>query len=411
MGIQELPIELLYVIFDLGASPFVEQLEEGYQHPSRWRDTFTPSHMRFIFRHYLLLSQVSATWRSILLEYGKAWAYVHLGRCAFVSRQFMSIDILARSAKHPLRLECVFSQVSPLTPKPKPEAMKAFFAPHIDRIRSLRVAGPDTFISAILDIFIDRTLSASPSPSNPLIHLHIIQTYPQSGWVFPLELKLVAPRLTHLVVFGADIAHFPRWHLQKVVLEGGTFLPSKNHHEIFHNTPTRTLILDKIYIAGTPSIIGVRLTPFMSSITSLVLDGLQTFESNAESKTSLFASFISLSLPKSLRDLKLANLSDEAVKGLMLVLESVPAPYPPLYPELRRLGIEKLQFRSRSACVTLAKVFSEIQSLELLEVTEDKTIFLDVWRSGGETGDSIWPLLDEIIIDGTAVQRPLIGGT
>ena len=199
-GINTLPAELLLSIFELTATDLL-QLDQVNQ-PGILKRAFSIPELHSIFTFHVRLSRVCVAWRNVLLANKHAWSYIHLGTRAFLhyKLQFGSNAILDRSYDNLLSIECVYQPpTSGVTnTKSNPQAMKAFFTSYICRLHSLRIVGPQVFVSAILEALVSKDSTSNPIP---LSNLQIIMTHRMTG---PLQLDLhrIAPGLRCFRVNG-----------------------------------------------------------------------------------------------------------------------------------------------------------------------------------------------------------------
>ena len=328
MTFQNLPPELLNLIFDLGARQFLDAM--NYQR-GIWRSTFTLPSLKPIFRYHLSLSHVCATWRAVSIGFSETWNQIHLTKSALRDAP-MTFQFMGRSISHPLSLEfSIRREIAQEDIAAIKASLNQFLPSNVHRIHSLRLAGPDVFISAVLDHFVDHTICYSPlSRSFTLSHLHIIQKSTPSGETFPLDLNLAAPHLTHLRTCGAPVFTFPRWYLEEVVLEEGILLSLKNLYHIYSKTPTKRLVLNGITATGgAPRARGIP-SAQQSSITSIAFSNLQTPEEDPIIRGLVYYNFFCSSFPRNLHTLKLARLDDDLMNSLHTMLEVAIKSPPPI---------------------------------------------------------------------------------
>ena len=423
---QELPTEVLYSIFELSAC-------RALPGPPPSSSTFTdiqstaefcslPS-LKEISRHCIALSHICARWRDVAVGLQCLWEHIYLNGNAFNPNynDFISTthDFLSRSSAHVLCLDIMiddssFSSSSTIT-RLAGNISTALYM-HIGRCRSLRLFGSDLIITAVLDVFMEYNLSSSPLQPTPryshLSHLHIVQIAQTRGRsTFPMDLSLVAPKLTLLRIEHTKISTFPRWHLHSVALID-TFLSYHNHFHLLQRCASQKLLFDKILIpGGTPYV--RRLTEQPSSlVTSLTLSRLQCARADEDKigedeQRGIYAMFFTLTLFHSLRELELADLDATALSGLLAMLRANP---PVTFVDLRRLKLRCVDVMVKRGTVSLAMAlvhaFPGVYEV-ILEDVMGGEVLVGLWKSSPMMphGSQIWTRLEEMMVDGCVVQR------
>jgi hypothetical protein len=289
---------------------------------------------------------------------------------------------------------------------------------HIGRCHTLRLFGSDLIITAVLDVFMEYNLYSPPvhptSGHSPLSHLHIVQTTQTRGRsTFSIDLSLVAPQLTFLRVEHAKISTFPRWHLHSVALID-TYLSYHDHFHLLQKSASRKLLFDKILIpGGTPYVRRVLEQP-PSLITSLTLSRIQCARADEDKigeddQRSIYATFFTLTLFHSLRELELAELDAAALSGLLAMLRANP---PVIFVDLRKLTLRCVDVMVKRGTVSLAMAlvhaFPGVCDVVLEDVVGGE-VLVGLWKSSPmmQYGSQIWTQLEEMMVDGCVVQRML----
>ena len=412
MKIQDIPTEVLLVIFDSGTLDLLQQ-DDGDQLRVRTA-SFSLPRLEHVLAYHLTLSRVCRLWRTILLEHKRAWSYVYLGHRAFLHPNFSAIDILHRSSKHPISLHCAYSPSSMnsgtrMKRKAMSEDMKLFFSPHIHRIGSLRVVGPRVFLSAILKTFHDHMTFQTPISVSPrsLTRLHLIYRKADPALPEPIQLPGVLACLTHLRVCGATVLPSSQFHFQEVIMEGGAaFLQMAGIHTPIHAS-AKNFVLHETFVQGLSSIGAIDPT----SITSLTLSNIRAdrpshfFPSTPtpSATRAVYTDFFTPFLNASIETLRLSKLDQNAIFSLIQVLTQSLAHQRCL--DLKDLYMEDLDLENGDVEI-LAKSFPRLSCLEL-NLKCGQHYFSEVWRNGLPNGEGAWPMLEEVLLNGVCQKRML----
>ncbi|KAH9487452.1 hypothetical protein JR316_0001528 [Psilocybe cubensis] len=325
----------------------------------------------------------------------------------------MTSTFLSRSGKSPLHLDITFAPpdarlgLSWIQKTRYEESIRRVLFSHIGRCQSLRVESDEFIITTILDLFLDFNLSPSNnSVYTPLSRLHLAKTISASPVVsdppdyghqqptFPPDLSVVAPHLTHLYVDGVQVAVFPRWSLERLYLTD-LFVSYQNHFHIFMKTRVTTLVLHRVTIPGGIPYVRQILTYHPSSVTSLRLSELRCAGPENEHQD-IYALFFTLTPYRTLHDLELCGLSEDAMYGLTRMLMSNSEL---VFSEMRLLTLRNVKLID-TMVVPLTNATPGLNGLVLDSVGGGSRL-LEVWRRH----PGIWPQMTEVSMgEGESVQ-------
>ena len=392
-GINTLPAELLLAVFELTAADLL-QLDQVNQ-PGILKRAFSIPELHSIFTFHVRLSRVCVAWRNLLLANKQAWSYIHLGTRAFLHHklQFKSNAILDRSYDNPLSIECVYQPpTSGVTnTKSNPQAMKAFFTSYICRLHSLRIVGPQVFVSAILEALVSKDSTSNPIP---LSNLQIIMTHRMTG---PLQLDLhrIAPGLRCFRVNGPLVVTSWGPLVEQAIVEGGAILPSRGHSAftarnlILHDTPI-------VYMASAPINSSSCSSFTLSRVSSTVPGRYLGIETRRRIWIDLFRSY----LCPTLETLRLASLEQGGVEALInLLIDGRDQ-----FQRLRSLYIENTRITDVGV-LAIMNAFPNLMELELVDMGRQcENHFLDIWKNGFE-GREFWAALEMITVNSRVCSK------
>jgi len=430
-AVQELPTEVLCLIFELsaselccalpGPSPSSTPISTDIQSPAEFCSL--PSLKEFSL-HCIALSSVCARWRYVAIGLQCLWDRVYLNCNAFNANNDDIIsttsEFLSRSSTHPLSLDIMIDDPSlsaSSTITQLAEDISTALYKHIGRCHSLRLFGSDLIVTAVFDVFMEYNLSSPVFPHSrhsPLSHLHVVQTAQSVGQpTFPTDLSLVAPQLISLRVEHARISSFPRWQLHSVALID-TFLSYQNHFHLLQKSAARHILLDKILIPGGIPYVRRLLDQPVSPVISLTLSRLQCVRVEKEGQREdeqrdIYAMFFTLTIFQTLRELELAGLDASALSGFLAMLRASP---PVVFMNLRRLTLRCVDVMVKRGTTSLAMAivhaFPGVCEVVLEDVVGGE-VLVGLWKSNPvvQYGLQVWTQLEEMLVDGDVVQRML----
>ncbi|KAF8875086.1 hypothetical protein CPB84DRAFT_1966823 [Gymnopilus junonius] len=427
---QELPTEILCSIFELSALVLISlaapDTRPGHQHPpapiaststpvdigataaTDTVDSYALPSQKDYFMQCITLSHVCSRWRYIAIDFHTLWTRIHLGRNAFGNNSINGIEAEETTSQFFSRSAdlLIYLDISPQSPvfSYSSESINRALLPHVTRFNSLRLICSEAFIAGVLDVFLERNLNLLDEASyTPLSHLHLART--QSNTVednpdtmkpfFPPDLSVISPHLRTLHVEGVQIAVFPKWRLEYVVLKN-TFLSYRNHFHLLSSTRTQKLVLHQITIPdGTPHV-RLRARQISSSVVSLTFSELRCIGGEDQHKN-MYTTFFSLSFYHNLQELEISRLSREAMSALIDTLGTNPLV---ALNDLRRLVLREVKI-NRHAVGAMADALPSVRNMVLDNVEGSSKLVHDIWQQD----NAVWPQLVEIIVDGKAVGR------
>ncbi|PPQ95013.1 hypothetical protein CVT25_000477 [Psilocybe cyanescens] len=432
-GVQGLPTEILCAIFELSTIGLTTETShiESRSLTRRRRSTYPivsgpkpialPSHKQ-IFLHCITISHVCKRWRYIAIDLHDLWTRIHLCHNAFISKNYNDSQatettsmFLSRSANLPLYLDITFALNDPLAlswiqKSRYEENIRRVLLPHIGRCLSLRLVSSDFIVTAVLDVFLERNLSSSPNDIGytPLSHLHLAKVAPSSRRggpdspdhghgqpIYPPDLSIVAPHLKSLYIDDVQIAVFPRWCLETLFLNN-TFISYQNHFHVFMKTRITMLVLHRVTIPGGLPYVRRLIAHHASSVRSLCLSELRCGGPEAEHED-MYTLFFALSLYRTLRELELSGLSQDAMSGLSLMLSANSAL---VFTDMQKLILRSVKLEATTVA-DLTTSFPALNELVLERMDEGSDLVNNSWKGN----PAIWPELTEIHVDDKMVKR------
>lgn len=405
-GIQELPAELILWICDLGAQSLLEAAE-AVARGGLWPDAFVLPELKSVFAHYIALSGVCKLWQSLLMSHPNAWKHLRLTHGSDHSSECGIISIFDRCPNQPIYLECVLNDPSIQDNKQiraYGKALKESITPYVHRIESLRLVGLRDFFVEILSAFASPETDAnivSGTTSIPLSRLQIMQPPSEGACIGLGQLRLqnlnVAPSLSHLRVRNLRLDGCSTWRMKQIVLEGDSVMEFVENPR--SQAPMDLVVIGHWSTAGVTLEIIRRTALWISDMQDCVETPIPLLDIGR-----MYFVFFNRALLRGINTLKLAKLNDQAMRFFIKAVREMPN-LTSTRRYLRNLYFENLRLDEDDE-ETLAGAFPEVSALELVNV-RPRNEFLNLWKgTHGYRGD-IWPLLEEVKVDGQLLRRDI----
>lgn len=376
-----------------------------------------------IIRTALDLSHVCSQWRETAVSFPELWKRVYLSNrnCTYEGLIAMTERMLARTEKLALSLDVDFTDRPPFL-RPRianryRQNIVRLLSSCVNRCHSLRVEGSHSAIKVALDVWMQHNTMVQIcglGNATPLTQLHIVQSDDKSVALdYMFFLRKIAPHVVSFRSRRANISGYPFGEysmMREIVLEDVHVSPAV-YRQVLSASKAVSVILRRIEI-GVPlafqKMLNIGLSPSLT--TSLKLEDIRC---DSEAKARAYSEFFLSTIICSVEELEFSDMATfKAWLSLISVFSDiVPSHYEPLK-RVRKLTLRKVPIKG-SKCggdklFDLTQVLPNLETLVMQDMTLAGEVLVAMWRWGELNGKTIWPALNQVVMNGRLLERKMI---